>query len=180
PAAVSGSGVHDSAWTDRRTLAAPHATPCRPPGTNLAGRQIERVGIVRVTAATLCRVRVNDALPKIESVRLAVGRHKLFRSRHVLSIRDIDLVQASVPGDRHYGVFAGRTGRLNDRRGRDAAGAEGSPIPLRSRRRCPGVFKMLFPDEFTGLYIDLEEVVGNTCHNGDLFGARGRVDLVGN
>jgi hypothetical protein len=67
---------------------------------------------------------IEDVIPKVQGVRLAVGRHELGRRRDVFPVRCVQLMQHPIPGHRVDGVLAGCAGGSDDRGRGKTAGAD--------------------------------------------------------
>src|SRR6185312_1022765 len=128
---------------DGGTGTSPHAAARRTPVADFLRREIKRVSVIRIAAAALRGVGVDHAFVEVERPGFAVRRNELDWRGEVFAIRRIDLVQASIPGDRVDRVLAGRD--LIDRGDRGlAAGAQ----RILSRRRTLVVgLIVLVPEE---------------------------------
>ena len=112
---------------------------------------------------------------QVESIRLAAAWDELLWRSGVLPVREIDLPQATVPGDRVDGVLAGR-GLSHRGHGRLAARAERIVRPSRLRQ-C--AVEATMPDLPATRDVDAKQVVGYAGDNSELTRALGCCDALG-
>ena len=126
--AVAAARVDGAVLADRRSGPRPQPAAAGRPVADLLRREIVRVEVVRIAAASLRGGRVDHAVDQVEPVRFAVGRHEQRRRFDLVTGRDVELAQPAVPRHGVGDVLPGRR-LIEDRRRGQSAGTE------RCRRR---------------------------------------------
>ena len=127
--------------TDRGAGASPHSATRRSPRADFIRRQIVDVDHIRIAAAALRGVRVDDVVAQIQRVGLAVGRHELGGWGDLFARRQVQAAQRAVPGRGVDGVLARSLSRPDDRCRGDAAGTENARAAPTAGGRIQSVSK---------------------------------------
>ena len=169
-------------WRHRKSRRRSARTPCRladsharasPDAGAAVGRLEELRDVIRRAeihgiharlraVAALRRVGVQNVVHQVQAPVLGKRRHELLRRRAVLAVDGIQRVQLAVARDNEHGglqpVFA------DQRRVIQRVGTQPERLLVRLAFRL----ERLFPNQFAGVGIEGEEIVGGAAHDHDL------------
>src|SRR5262245_3312092 len=161
PASVTRSCIHRPVGADGGAGASPHASTCRSPTPHFVAGEIIRISRIRIAAATLSRVNVDNVLEQAQCIGLAIGRHKLGGGSDLLSVRSVHLAKAAIPGSGVDGVLAGRSSRADRHIRRHSPRAQYTRSFV-AWLFLKGAVKVSLPKELTRSGIDRIQTVGYT------------------
>ena len=165
--AVAGPRVDRAVLANRRTGARPQTAAARQVLTDLLRGEVVAVERVGIAAAALSRRRIDDALPQVQPIGLAVGRQKRLRRRRVGARRHVERPQPSVPRHRVDDVAAGRFRWCDDRRRGQSTRAQHTAAAA-ARLLDEGAVELPRPQPLTGRHVDAVDVVRHAGHDRNL------------
>src|SRR5262249_53999328 len=157
----TGSCIHRPVSADGGPGAAPHTSACRSPTPHFVAGEIIRISRIRIAAATLPRVNVDNVLEQAQRIGLAIGRHKLGRGSDLFSVRSVHLAKAAIPGGGVDGVLAGRS-RWTNRHIRCHSPRAEHTRPLVAWLFLKRAIKVSLPKKITRSGINRVKIVGYT------------------